>query len=307
MTAWMENDPLFQDQLERGRWYERLAMRKLCNYGVGEIVAKNHGFRGDRKDIPWYTVLSDDATIKGWPWEFKSRDVAFTNQHNFPYEQIMVDTVRSFEEKAVRPVGYVCISQLTYMLIGLDVSTKSEWDVVKKHDRTRDIDDYFYVAPRACFLDEPTLVAKLRNTPYYVDPPLITLPPLTLPPTPTQLQSLGFAVNKDRICFGRGTLANVNVRTTADAVLPQTLRCRAGTATYHFYYIPASYARTVEGAVAIGPDVSVGGVGTTLSLDGIDGWHLHGIAPLPMSIYKCAVEANVRGKPTRNASSVVNP
>lgn len=167
--SWIEDEDFFRHQCQLGRKYEALTIQKLIGAGIPakDFQLMDDGFRDNPGEIAKYTANSKDLLIKGWPFEVKSRNVYFTTPDDWPsnYWPMFLDTVKGFEAKVVKPVGYIFISQKNNALLGASMKNKSNWTRQKKFDRERQIWDEFYCLGRDDVFDETELIARLQKMP----------------------------------------------------------------------------------------------------------------------------------------------
>jgi hypothetical protein len=162
---WIEDENYFKHMCALGRKYEAIIMQRLVELGVdpADIQLLDDGFRDNPEQIASFSENSKDLLIKGWPFEVKSRNVSFTEPDDWPeiYWPMFLDTVRGFEAKKSKPVGYIFISQQTQKLMATSTARKPEWTKQKKFDRDRKIWDEFYCIDRDLVIDEEALTKKL--------------------------------------------------------------------------------------------------------------------------------------------------
>lgn len=159
---WIEDDAYFKEQLVLGRHFEQHVASRLRANGVEDVVVLNDGFRNSTTEIEHFTRTSGDLKIKGWPFEVKSRSETFhcpSDWHRWP---MFVDTVSSFDQKAVKPGAYIFVSQTTGKLIAVDSKTRPQWTTVNAFDKKRQIRDTFYCVYLGLVLDEETLFKRLK-------------------------------------------------------------------------------------------------------------------------------------------------
>lgn len=115
--TWIEDLDYFRDQCLLGKEFERFVAAKLSKHDI-QVSVEDDGIRDSIGQIARYTKTSGDLKIKGWPFEVKSRNVRFTTPDDFPYWPMFVDTVKSFDQKSIKPKGYIFVSQPTGILMG---------------------------------------------------------------------------------------------------------------------------------------------------------------------------------------------
>jgi len=164
--SWSQDDKYFKEMLDKGREQQKLVINKLKVYGVENITDTiDYSFRKDISESTKYSKNDKDILIEGRIFEIKSRDIKFTSPEDWPksYWPMFLDTVKSFDQKIEKPVGYIFISQKTGALMATSVSKKNEWTTDKKWDHKRKIYDNFYFVDKKNVFDEKELVRKLKN------------------------------------------------------------------------------------------------------------------------------------------------
>lgn len=141
---------------------------KLLQAGVTDIELMDDGFRDSVEEVENYTKTSKDLLIKGWPFEVKSRSLAFSGPDDWPSWAwpMFVDTVSSLDSKDDPPVGYIFVSQKTNAIMSASVSLKYLWQKQDKYDNARGIWDRFYCVRRGHVLNEQQTIEKLLRMPH---------------------------------------------------------------------------------------------------------------------------------------------
>ena len=153
MTRWSENDELFKSELLKGRKWEEYVHKRLTDWGfdagIGRLVIRDSiAQASDFKD-------QIDITCCGTVIEVKSRSAHFINQEDFPFQDIMIDTVSGIGARESVADLYVCVSQKTKRMIALPVaSTRKHWYTIERKDQTRNLADKFYVCDKEYWKDE---------------------------------------------------------------------------------------------------------------------------------------------------------
>jgi hypothetical protein len=94
--------------------------------------------------------------------EVKSRSLTFTCAADFPYDTLIVDTVQGFDQKVDKPLMYICISQKTGAMLGLDVGLSREhWTVRQTYDRVAKIPCTNYEAHKSLWGDALEILKNL--------------------------------------------------------------------------------------------------------------------------------------------------
>jgi hypothetical protein len=159
--SWIENDELFKKELLEGyRWQQYVADYFGAN-GF-EAVLPELAFRNNISEIKTF-ANRPDLLLSGRYFEVKSRRLPFTCPQDFPYRNILVDTVSSWEVKDPKPRGYICVSTITGKIICLSDKTYSKWTTREQYDRVRCITDTFYLADRALWVPVTRMVDSIRK------------------------------------------------------------------------------------------------------------------------------------------------
>lgn len=153
MPAWSENDELFKSELLKGRKWEEYVYKRITGWGldagIGRLIVRDN--IAEAKDFKDQV----DITVYGYTLEVKSRGARFTSPEDFPFDDIMIDTVSGVDSREKPADIYVCVSQFTQRMIALPVaSTREHWDSIRRWDHVRSIHDQFYVAHRDLWKDE---------------------------------------------------------------------------------------------------------------------------------------------------------
>jgi hypothetical protein len=166
MTDWFENDALFKRQLLEGRKWEEHVKNRIQEWGFKAHLGAL-AIRGDVAEAGKF-LGQTDLKVYGYTFEVKSRSVWFTHPLNFPFSDIMIDTVSSVNGKPDAHM-YVCVSQRTSKLIALPVDmTRHLWRTIQRYDNTRGITDNFYTCDREHWKNEEWLqwaLAKAKRSP----------------------------------------------------------------------------------------------------------------------------------------------
>lgn len=95
---------------------------------------------GEEKEFRWRPDETFEATKKqkdihlfdGRVVEVKAPDYYWTSKRNFPFNPLMVETVRGFDEKEVKPIAYVNVSQKTLAKVAFWVDDSRETWIERK-------------------------------------------------------------------------------------------------------------------------------------------------------------------------------
>lgn len=159
MKKWSKNDELFKKELEAGfKWQLRVA-NYLNKFGLDAEVPPL-SFRDKIENAGEYADL-EDILCEGRTFEVKSRSLRFTKPSDFPFETILVDTVRGWESKKTKPDAYICVSTVTGAMIVLSKSTQDKWVKSRRYDHTRGIRDWFYECHKSEWRGIKSLIRKM--------------------------------------------------------------------------------------------------------------------------------------------------
>jgi len=142
-VPWSQNDELFKKELSKGIYYAGKVVEYLAKKGINCEYDNNLDFRKSIKESYKYKDQVD-ASYKGRILEIKSRREKFITPLDFPYDTIMIETVRGYDQKSIKPYAYINISQITGAIICLPGYKNDDWIVSRHFDRTRKIHDTWY-------------------------------------------------------------------------------------------------------------------------------------------------------------------
>ena len=137
----MAEDELFNyvmGQIRVGREYERYVADQLIVAGVPAVVGQE-GVTETRTEQEWREFKDErDILVAGrWRLEVKSRTFSFTGVADHPFDSTIVSTVRSWENKAEKPVAVAIVSQPTRAIVVVPASTRMYWEKRERPDRKR--------------------------------------------------------------------------------------------------------------------------------------------------------------------------
>lgn len=89
-----------------------------------------------------------DLEVMGIYLEVKSRTLSFTSRADYPYQTCLLETVSGYEKKAKKPEVYVVVSQPTGAILCVDARDMKKFAIEEKVDRSRNLKDRWYSAPR---------------------------------------------------------------------------------------------------------------------------------------------------------------
>jgi hypothetical protein len=118
-----------------------------------------------REEIPHMTQTEKDIIIEktGDCLEVKSRNIEFTSIDDFPWGNIIVDTVSGYEAKLQKPLAYVMVSQLTGCAFAVMTNSYKHWTTKRLNDKQRGHDDNFYVVTKEHFESFDYLVDYIKR------------------------------------------------------------------------------------------------------------------------------------------------
>jgi hypothetical protein len=158
---WSENTELFKKELTDGfQWQELPA-----------TFFKLHGFSIEMPPMAFRENISDankffetkDLIVNSKRIEIKSRKERFTSPNTFPYDTIIIDTVKKFTGRSEIPFAYIMISRITGSMLWIDTSNRDKWKVERKFDNTRKYWDNFYLTSKENLLPLDSLVYILNG------------------------------------------------------------------------------------------------------------------------------------------------
>ncbi len=158
---WIENEELFKKELLEGFKWQIHVAKHLDSLGF-DVDVPQLRVRQNTSEIP---AFADEPDII-WEdkiFEVKSRKIRFRTPNEFPFKSIFVDTVKGWEDKKHKPDGYICVSTLTGAMICLSGKTQWRWNKLRKHDMTRDIDDWFYEADKSLWVPIEKMIEEMHS------------------------------------------------------------------------------------------------------------------------------------------------
>ncbi len=160
-VPWSQNDDLFKSELLKGHNWQSFPALFFQLHGlkteVPALTIREHISEADR----WKN--SFDIIVEDIPFENKSREEEFTCNVDFPYPTIIVDTVKGYDAKEIKPFGYIMVSRPTGCLLWLPSSRSDRWTKEIKFDNVRHIKDEFYVCDTKYLQSISTLLNKLKR------------------------------------------------------------------------------------------------------------------------------------------------
>ena len=115
MTNLDETDPLFVFDLERSKEAELVMLNYFARKGR-MVVRPPQFLRPTAEERVAYADTGDLYVAQRW--EIKHRMIEFNTMENFPYSDVFVDPVPTFEQKRPRPTFYAFLNKsLTHAII----------------------------------------------------------------------------------------------------------------------------------------------------------------------------------------------
>ena len=143
---WKNNDELFIKELKAGHDWQRLAATYFELHGF-DVVMPELTIRDSIKQAgDW--IDSKDLKVNSNIIEVKSRNEIFSLPQYFPYDTVFIDTVAGYNAKKTKPLAYVMISRPTGAMLCLKTDNSDGWRTEEKFDRTRKINEVFYVCDK---------------------------------------------------------------------------------------------------------------------------------------------------------------
>jgi len=165
-TDWFQNDALFLRECAEGHKWERYVVGLLTRDGLKASCPKQT-LRDHVSQAHQYLQDSDVVVEVGsgreLVFEVKSRRVKFKSPADFPYDDVFVDTVSGWDAKEPRPVGVICVSQVTHSVMVLPAGTQPKWERERRYDHVRGFETDFYVASRELWGSYGSLVKRLKQ------------------------------------------------------------------------------------------------------------------------------------------------
>lgn len=110
-----ETDPLFVFDLERSKEAELVMLNYFARKGR-MVVRPPQFLRPTAEERVAYADTGDLYVAQRW--EIKHRMIEFNTMENFPYSDVFVDPIPTFEQKRPRPTFYAfCNKSLTHAII----------------------------------------------------------------------------------------------------------------------------------------------------------------------------------------------
>ena len=97
--------------------------------------------------------------------EVKSRNIAWRDLADYPFDDMIVDTVSGFDKKARKPLAYVIVSALDLRgtpLIAFSAG-RSKWTKEQRYDKVRGLRDWYYHAAKKNITTFDELVKRCRS------------------------------------------------------------------------------------------------------------------------------------------------
>ena len=138
----------YMASFHKGHKYNEYVAKVLQTFGVPNVSVPEMWDASNAQERLDKTLNEKDVLVDGLILEVKSRNLSFRSSYDFPYDQVMVDTVSGFDAKVVKPWAYVIVSQITEGMFVIPTATKQYWTIRSYHDVDRDIQDRFYMTSK---------------------------------------------------------------------------------------------------------------------------------------------------------------
>jgi hypothetical protein len=150
--------------MTEGHKYGRYIADKLELEGISCTVPDLYLVES-MEEIPHMTQTEKDIIIDrtGDCLEVKSRNIEFTSIDDFPWGNIIVDTVSGYKAKMQKPMAYVMVSQPTGCAFAVMSDTEQHWTTKRLNDKQRGHSDNFYVVTREHFVSFDYLVNAIKE------------------------------------------------------------------------------------------------------------------------------------------------
>jgi hypothetical protein len=159
--SWISDSSHFKRELTEGFQYQEGLLIQLWCEGL-DIDYNNLEFRKNFADRKRFQN-EKDAVVNGHRLEIKSRRLSFNSVTDYPFDTIIVDTVKKWNLREPKPIALALISRPTKSVIAIPASTESEWHMIDRVDKVRGFDEQFYVAPKECAISYKGLVRLLNG------------------------------------------------------------------------------------------------------------------------------------------------
>jgi hypothetical protein len=156
----MDNDALFRREWEEGLKWQKAVANALRAQGL-PVVERSTEFLNGVK-LTDTQINLEDLECSEELLEVKSRNYKFTGPSDFPFEESMIDTVRSWDGKKRKPYAYIHVSRPTRRGMWISGTDNSAWTTVRCFDRIRGIEEVSYAAPRSLWRPMHELVYLLK-------------------------------------------------------------------------------------------------------------------------------------------------
>lgn len=150
IIPWHQNDDLFIKELRQGYAWQKfvgmyfelngLQVQQESELKIRESIADTHHWT----NIP-------DLVVNGHILEIKSRNLNFTSPQSYPFQTVMIETISGFAAKKPKPLAYIIVSRETgtMLFLGSGKKNREVWHTQSAFDRTRNIQDDWYMVGRS--------------------------------------------------------------------------------------------------------------------------------------------------------------
>lgn len=154
----------YKTAMTNGHKYGQLIADRLTGHGISCTVPELYLVKS-LDEIPLMTETEKDIILDstGDCLEVKSRNIEFTSIDDFPWDNIIVDTVSGYKAKAQKPIAYVMVSQPTGCAFTVMTNSEPHWTTKRLNDHQRGHSDNFYVVTKEHFVSFDYLVNYIKH------------------------------------------------------------------------------------------------------------------------------------------------
>lgn len=163
-VQWSKNDKLFRSELLASEKLRVLVAEKLTDAG----------FSVEMPPMEWRESIKDahkfkdqqDLIVEGYVIEVKSRRLNFTCPEDYPYSTAFVETVRSWDQKSVKPAAVILVSTITKDCVVIGRQSEKHWSAEQRFDHIRKIKENFYMVHKDLIISWDNFIDKLKKAKY---------------------------------------------------------------------------------------------------------------------------------------------
>lgn len=162
-TAMVDQLPKIKKRWAEGQKWQEYVAATLRAEGI-EAEAENEPWDETRERVEEFAKYQADLVVRGrYPFEIKSKVVPFTCRDDFPFDQVLLDTVDGWDKKVVKPRGLLLVSQPTGAIVGFGLREHPDFGCVNIYDKYVQRSDWYYTLPKTLLLDWPQIVDGMRR------------------------------------------------------------------------------------------------------------------------------------------------